>query len=399
MLAALLPSVSPADAEAVSGNPEAPLVLDYVYRRHLFTDRRRIGDRARLPVPRAVPRVPAGRGQAPADRATSGRRRSTAPRASSSRAATSTPPRRCTSRRRRGRRWSASRCTRAARCSPKAAARRSCAGSPRCPPRCAKPSRGCARRSVRGDVRRARARKALLERAFDGFVARGDVRRQLLVAAAAVDCHYFEWADFAPLDRWIDDPRRSCSIPDPHYLSTADALRMRGALLIALLFRQPDHPRIDDAARDVEALLAAPDIETVPVNDRVNAASILFNYMNWKTKGDERRRADRARRAVARRSRGDRRQPRVVAGASRVQRADPRPLRALAEDHEGHRGVRGRARAEVGAGRDLPRGGDGARVERGRRRAPPPRSPSCAPCSIRRGAWTSRTSATRKRAC
>ena len=46
--------------------------------------------------------------------------------------------------------------------------------------------------------------KALLERAFEGFVARNDVRRQLLTAAAAIDCHYFEWADFAPLDRWID---------------------------------------------------------------------------------------------------------------------------------------------------------------------------------------------------
>jgi len=43
MLAALLPSVSPTDAVALSDNPEAPRVLDYVYRRHLFTDRRRIG--------------------------------------------------------------------------------------------------------------------------------------------------------------------------------------------------------------------------------------------------------------------------------------------------------------------------------------------------------------------
>ena len=42
MLAALLPSVSPADAEILSGNAEAPLVLDYVYRRHLFTERRRL---------------------------------------------------------------------------------------------------------------------------------------------------------------------------------------------------------------------------------------------------------------------------------------------------------------------------------------------------------------------
>jgi ATP/maltotriose-dependent transcriptional regulator MalT len=44
LLSALLPSVTPADAEAISGNPEAPLVLDYVFRRHLFTDRRRVGD-------------------------------------------------------------------------------------------------------------------------------------------------------------------------------------------------------------------------------------------------------------------------------------------------------------------------------------------------------------------
>ncbi len=43
MLAALLPTVSASDAEAMSGNPEAALVLDYVYRRHLFTDRRRSG--------------------------------------------------------------------------------------------------------------------------------------------------------------------------------------------------------------------------------------------------------------------------------------------------------------------------------------------------------------------
>ena len=29
---------------AISGNPEAPRVLEYLYRHHLFTDRRRIGD-------------------------------------------------------------------------------------------------------------------------------------------------------------------------------------------------------------------------------------------------------------------------------------------------------------------------------------------------------------------
>ena len=80
--------------------------------------------------------------------------------------------------------------------------------------------------------------KMLLARAFDGFAARNDARRQLLTAAAAVECHYYEWADFAPLDRWIAEFERLLE-PNPPFLSTADALRIRSALLIALLFRQP----------------------------------------------------------------------------------------------------------------------------------------------------------------
>ena len=43
MLMALLPTVSDDDAEAITGDADAPRVLDYLYRRHLFTDRRRAG--------------------------------------------------------------------------------------------------------------------------------------------------------------------------------------------------------------------------------------------------------------------------------------------------------------------------------------------------------------------
>ncbi len=43
MLAALLPSVTASDAEAITGDADAPRVLDYLYRHHLFTDRRRTG--------------------------------------------------------------------------------------------------------------------------------------------------------------------------------------------------------------------------------------------------------------------------------------------------------------------------------------------------------------------
>jgi ATP/maltotriose-dependent transcriptional regulator MalT len=41
MLTAIPPSITPAEAVALTGNEEAPRLLEYLYRRHLFTDRRR----------------------------------------------------------------------------------------------------------------------------------------------------------------------------------------------------------------------------------------------------------------------------------------------------------------------------------------------------------------------
>jgi ATP/maltotriose-dependent transcriptional regulator MalT/DNA-binding SARP family transcriptional activator len=127
--------------------------------------------------------------------------------------------------------------------------------------------------------------KALLASAYDGFVATGDVRRMLMTAAHAVDCHYFEWADFTPLDRWIGvfEERLTPAAPlDAPY----DAMRVYSAFLIALLFRRPQHPRIADVAAEVARQIADDAALDVPLNFRLNAASILFNYYNWKTKGD-----------------------------------------------------------------------------------------------------------------
>lgn len=284
MLCALLPSVSAADAELLSGNPEAPLVLDYVYRRHLFTERRRLGAE---PVYQfhALFReflLAEGRRQLrPDERA-----------AALDRAAGQLVARADFD--------AAAELYLEARAWPALVGLTLHAG---------RSMLADGRRKVLlrwlaampEDVRDAEPRlwlveahavlydeparcKALLERAFAVFAERNDLRRQLLTAATAIDCHYFEWADFAPLDRWIDVLTRLLD-PGPEFLSTADALRIRGAQLIALLFRQPDNPGMDETARTVEALLEAPDILSVPVNDRVNAASILFNYMNWKTKG------------------------------------------------------------------------------------------------------------------
>ncbi|MFO1315119.1 MAG: BTAD domain-containing putative transcriptional regulator [Burkholderiales bacterium] len=284
MLAALLPSVSAADAEALSGNPEAPLVLDYVYRRHLFTDRRRIGDEPVYQFHALFREFLLAEGRR---RLSPEERQAALDRAAGQLVA-------------RGDFDAAAALYIEAKAWPALVGLTLHAGRSLL-------AEGRRRALVKwlaampADVREAEPRlalgeayavmheeparaKALLARAFEGFTARGDLRRQLLTAAAAVDCHYFEWADFAPLDHWIAVLGRLLD-PEPARMETADGLRIHGALLIALLFRQPDNPRIGEAARQVEALLAAPDIEAVPVNDRVNAASILFNYYNWKTKG------------------------------------------------------------------------------------------------------------------
>src|SRR6185437_11430378 len=74
--------------------------------------------------------------------------------------------------------------------------------------------------------------------------------------------------------------------PDAPLDAPYDAMRVWSAFLIALLFRKPSHPRIADVAAEVARRIADESAAEVPLNFRLNAASILFNYYNWKTKGD-----------------------------------------------------------------------------------------------------------------
>ena len=257
LFTALLPSVSPSDATAVSGNPEAPLVLDYVYRRHLFTDRRRgetepiyqfhglfrefllaEGRRRLSPAERREALERAGGqlvGRADFDAAAAAYIEAQAWPALVGLTLHAGRLLLTEGREKTLSEWVAALPEKVRGAEPRLTLAEAYAVLHDDPPRA----------------------KILLARAFDDLAKRGDVRRQLLTAAAAVECHYFEWADFAPLDRWIDELERLLD-PGPAFLSTVDALRIRGALLIALLFRQPDHPRIADAAQVVERLLENP---------------------------------------------------------------------------------------------------------------------------------------------
>ncbi|MFO1303200.1 MAG: BTAD domain-containing putative transcriptional regulator [Burkholderiales bacterium] len=120
-----------------------------------------------------------------------------------------------------------------------------------------------------------------VERAFAAFRARDDVRGQTLALSALVNSYFVEWATFVPLDRWIPELKRLLRDDATPALDAASELRARSALLIALLLRKPDDQDGASCARKLDALLDAEQ----DVNVRVMAASILFNYVNWNTDG------------------------------------------------------------------------------------------------------------------
>lgn len=103
----------------------------------------------------------------------------------------------------------------------------------------------------------------------------------LLSAAGIIEAHYYEWADFTPLDHWIDVLQNTLAA-EPRLPSTEAELRIYSSFLIALLFRQPQHPLLPECAERVMRLLGA----SLDINQKVAAGSVLFNYYNWLTKGE-----------------------------------------------------------------------------------------------------------------
>lgn len=119
--------------------------------------------------------------------------------------------------------------------------------------------------------------RPLLEQAFAAFSARSDLRGQALAIATLVTGCYYEWADFRPLDRWLPELDRLVADECVAALDRATELRVRAAQLIALLFRRPDEATLQRCAARLDELLDDEPDATV----RVMAASILFNYLNW----------------------------------------------------------------------------------------------------------------------
>jgi LuxR family transcriptional regulator, maltose regulon positive regulatory protein len=81
-----------------------------------------------------------------------------------------------------------------------------------------------------------------LEAAYAGFRERDDAAGQSAALATLVQTHLYAWTDLTPLDRWIAGWERLRAGAPP--MAPEDEDREAVALLAALVYRQPDHPRL-----------------------------------------------------------------------------------------------------------------------------------------------------------
>jgi ATP/maltotriose-dependent transcriptional regulator MalT/DNA-binding SARP family transcriptional activator len=281
MLTAIPPSITTSEAVALTGNEEAPRLLEYLYRRHLFTDRRRGEEtsyhyhalfreflleelRTRLPGPE---------------------RRQATTRAAELLAARG-QIREALALFRDAGEWEAMRSLIRANALDWVRQGRSQPVSDWIE---ALPS------SMRADdpwleywfgrawifVQPHRGRPAL-ERAFEAFRAAGDLRGQALALNTIVTGHWYEWANFAPLDRLLPEFERLLG-ESAIELDRESELRAHSAWLIALLMRNPEDETVGRCARRLDELIDG----EKDLNVRVMAASALFNYINWKTPGEQ----------------------------------------------------------------------------------------------------------------
>lgn len=119
------------------------------------------------------------------------------------------------------------------------------------------------------------ARKAF-ERANAGFKVNDDIVGRCLSAAGIVDTYVYEWGDFKPLDRWIDELDRLLDNNTDQLPPLASA-HITVALFTAYMYRRPNHPQLPALSLQVHSI-----IERLP-NDllRLTAGSHLLLYYAW----------------------------------------------------------------------------------------------------------------------
>lgn len=122
----------------------------------------------------------------------------------------------------------------------------------------------------------ARARQ-VLARAERDFAARGDPAHRLLAMASIVESCFYEWADFHELPGWIEAMAAALRGLDPDTLDAESDVQIHSRLVLALSLTEPDSDLLAAAAG--RALRALPRVRRPA--DRLTAGAFLMVYLNW----------------------------------------------------------------------------------------------------------------------
>ena len=114
-----------------------------------------------------------------------------------------------------------------------------------------------------------------LESVYDLFRERGEVIGQALVAAGIIDSYVFQWTDFRPILRWVDELD---GLVDRLHLvnDLAAERRIQSSLLLGALYTAPGHPRLLRCVNRVTEMLD----EHLDPNSKLDAAMMLLAYCN-----------------------------------------------------------------------------------------------------------------------
>lgn len=120
-----------------------------------------------------------------------------------------------------------------------------------------------------------KAARAHLTSAFDRFVEAGDRDGQLVAIAGIVWTHYFEAFATESMDRWIV-PLERLLAEGGTFASPAIELSAYSAFQLVTMFVKPTHPMLHPAALRLVDLIDS----DVDVNERVSAAAFLVQYFD-----------------------------------------------------------------------------------------------------------------------
>ncbi|HEY4371943.1 MAG TPA: BTAD domain-containing putative transcriptional regulator [Burkholderiales bacterium] len=120
-----------------------------------------------------------------------------------------------------------------------------------------------------------RARE-IFEEAYRGFVSRGDSVGQMAAAAAMIETHMldFESASLRPWVAALEELLRG----EPRFPSRELALRVHCACVLGTFNEQPGHPLLAASVRRIDSMLA----EDIEPNRKVVAGATLLPYCAWK---------------------------------------------------------------------------------------------------------------------